>query len=176
MENQTNTSKQVMINYGLMLGFASILFHVVLYAMGKIYDPHWSVAIIGITLSIVFIVLGIKLVKETNEGILSLGEAIKIGLGISLISAIVYIIYLAVFTSFIEPEYFTRMAEVQHQKMLENYPQMSDEQLDAANAMTEKMSGLGMTVAFTLIGSLFIGFIISLIAGLIMKKTVEDNE
>jgi len=176
MENQTNTSKQVMLNYGLMLGFASILFHVVLYAMGTIYDPHWSIAIVSIALTTGFIVLGIKLVKEINEGFISLGECLKVGLGIALISAVVYVAYLAVFTNFIEPEYFTRMAEVQHQKMIENYPQMSDEQLEAASAMTEKMSGLGMTVAFTLVGSLFIGFIISLISGLIMKKAAEENE
>jgi len=176
MKNQTTSPKQIMLNYGLMLGFASILFQVALYAMGKIYDPHWSIAIVSIVITSVIIVFGLKLVKQGNDGFLSLGEALKTGLGIALISGLVYVAYLFVFTSFIEPEYFTTMADVQHQKMLENYPQMTDEQLEAASAMTEKMSGMGMTAAFTLIGSLFFGFIISLIAGLIMKKSAQDDE
>jgi len=176
MKNQTTSPKQIMLNYGLMLGFASILFQVALYAMGKIYDPHWSIAIVSIVITSVIIVFGLKLVKQGNDGFLSLGEALKTGLGIALISGLVYVAYLFVFTSFIEPEYFTTMADVQHQKMLENYPQMTDEQLEATSAMTEKMSGMGMTAAFTLIGSLFFGFIISLIAGLIMKKSAQDDE
>lgn len=173
MENQAST-KQVMINYGLLLGLITVLMNVILFAMGKIYEPHWSVGVIGFIITVVILVLGIKKVKDLNGGFLKLGEAIKIGLGIALISGIIAVIYNLIFTNFIEPEYFVRMAEMQQQKMLEAYPNMSDEQLDAAMEMTKKMSGPFLAAALALIGSLFIGFIISLIAGLIMKKTDEE--
>lgn len=174
MENQQTSAKQVMLNYGLILGFAGILINVAVFAMGKTYDPHWSVMVIGILVTIAVIVMGIKKVKESNNGFLSLGDALKTGLGIALIAGVISVIYTFIFTNYIEPEYFERMAEVQQQKMLEQYPNMSDEQIENAMEMTKKMSGIGMTAAVSLIGSLFIGFIISLIAGLIMKKSEEE--
>ena len=174
MENQTTTPKQIMLNYGLILGFTGILLNVALFAMGKTYDPHWSVAVIGIAITVAIIVLGIKKIKELNGGFLTLGEALKTGLGIALISGLVGVAYTLIFTNFIEPEYFTRMLEVQEQAMLEQYPNMSDEQLETSLAMASKMSGPVMAIAMGIIGSLFVGFIISLIGGLIMKKTDEE--
>jgi hypothetical protein len=174
MENQELSPKQIMLNYGLMLGFASILINVALYAMGKTYDPHWSVGVISIIISVVVIILGIKQVKILNGGFLSLSEALKTGLGIALVSGIISILYTLIFTNFIEPEYFARMLEVQQQKMLETYPNFTDEQLEASLAMAKKMSGPIITSAMVIIGSLFFGFIISLIGGLIMKKSDEE--
>lgn len=174
MENQEITPKQIMLNYGLLLGFASVLINVALYAMGKTYDPHWSVGIISIGVTVVIIILGIKKIKELNGGFLSLSEALKTGLGITLISGIISVVYMLIFSSFIEPEYFARMMEVQQQKMLETYPNFTDEQLEASLEMAKKMSGPMITSAITIIGSLFFGFIISLIGGLIMKKTDEE--
>ena len=174
MENQEITPKQIMLNYGLLLGFASILISVALYAMGKTYDPHWSVGIVSIGVTVVVIILGIKKIKELNGGFLSLSEALKTGLGIALISGLITVIYLLIFTNFIEPEYYARMMEMQQQKMLEAYPNFTDEQLEASMEMAKKMSGPVMTSAITIIGSLFFGFIIALIGGLIMKRTDED--
>ena len=174
MENQTTTPKQIMLNYGLILGFTGILLNVALFAMGKTYDPHWSVAVIGIAITVAIIVLGIKKVKELNGGYLSLGEALKTGLGIALISGLVGVAYTLIFTNFIEPEYFNRMADVQEQKMLEQNPNMSDEQLESIMAVSKKMTGPVMAAAMNIIGSLFVGFIISLIGGLILKKSDEE--
>jgi putative effector of murein hydrolase len=53
---------------------------------------------------------------------------------------------------------------------------MSDEQLENAMEMSKKFSGIGMISAIIVIMSLFFGFIVSLIAGLVMKKTQEEEE
>jgi hypothetical protein len=174
MKDQEMSPKQIMLNYGLILGFASILINVVLYAAGKTYDQHWSVGVVSIIITVAVIILGIKKIKELNNGFLSLSEALKTGLGIALISGLIAVVYTLIFTNFIEPEFFARMLEVQQQKMLEAYPNFTDEQLEASMAMAKKMSGPVMTSAIAIIGSLFIGFIISLIGGLIMKKSDEE--
>ncbi len=174
MENQEITPKQIMLNYGLLLGFASILISVALYAMGKTYEPHWSVGVFSTLITVVAIITGIKKIKDLNGGFLSLSEALKTGLGIALISGMVLLVYNLIFVTFIEPEYFARMLEVQQQKTMEMYPNFSDEQLEAALEMGKKMSGPMINSAIILIGSLFLGFIISLIGGLIMKKTDEE--
>ncbi len=175
MENQTSTPKQIMLNYGLILGFISILIAVANFAIGNVYDPHWIISVFGILITIALIVYGIMQVKQLNGGFLSLGEALKTGLGIALISGIVYVIYLFIFTSFIEPDFYTNMISFQEQKILDTNPNLSDEQIEMSVTMMKKFMGPGMTAAFTIAGSLFIGFIISLIAGLIMKKTQEED-
>jgi len=175
MENQKLSSKQVMLNYGLMLGVASILIAVANFAFGNVYKPHWSISVISGLASVVVIVLGLKVIKDNNGGFLSLGEALKNGLGISLISGVVYVVYFYVFVNFIQADYFTNLAAFQEASMIEMYPNMSDEDLENAIEMSKKFSGFGMISAIIMIMSLFFGFVISMIAGLIMKKTQEEE-
>jgi hypothetical protein len=174
MEDQTST-KQIMLNYGLMLGFISILLSVANYAVGDIYEPHWANQVVSFIATIAVIVLGIKKVKEFNNGFLTLGEALKTGLGIALVSGILFLIYFFVFTNFIEPEFYVRTLEVREQAILEGYPNLTDEQLEGAMAMQKKLNGPLFMSAIILIFSLFIGFIIALIGGLIMKKAKDED-
>ena len=48
---------------------------------------------------------------------------------------------------------------------------MPQDAIDTAREMSEKFSNPMISSAFQLIGALFIGFIISLIGGLIVKKS-----
>ena len=175
MENQQKSTKQIMLNFGLYSGIAGIIISVINYAIGNIYEPHWWVIVVSVIVSIALIVLGIKSVKELNGGYLTLGEAIKTGLGIALIGGIISVLYTLIFTSFIEPDFYVRMAEVSHQKILDQYPNFTDEQLEAAEAMASKFSNPTMTAAFGLMGSLFFGLIVSLIAGAIMKNKNPES-
>jgi len=176
MEDQKSSAKSIMLNYGLILGLVSILLAVANFAFGNVYEPHWSMQVISAAATIVIIVFGIKKIKETNNNLLSLGEAIKTGLGIAIISGIIYVIYFFLFVNYIEPEYFVNLEKVSEVNLIEAYPNWDDEQIEAAMAMSRKMSGFGMISAIVLIMSLFFGFVVSLIAGLIMKRTEEDNE
>ena len=172
MENQTTSAKSIMINNGLILGLISILISVTVYATGYTYDQHWSVGVISFLIMVAIIVMGIKKFKASNEGFLSIGEAIKMGLGIALISGIISVAYTYVFTSFIEPDFFINLAQVQEQKWIDQG--LTDEQIEGAKVMMDKMSNPMMTAGFTVIGSLFFGFIISLITGAVMKESKED--
>ena len=175
MEDQPQMSrKTIMLNYGVILGFASIILSLLNYVFGNVYEPHWSLSVVGIIVSIVIIVLGLKKVKEMNSGFLSVGESIKTGLGITLVSALINIVYLYAFYNFIEPDFFVNMVKVQEQVIMETYPNFSDEQLEAAKQNASAFLNTGVNLTITLIASLFFGLIISLIAGLVMKKSEED--
>jgi hypothetical protein len=63
-----------------------------------------------------------------------------------------------------------QMMEVNREKMVESSPDLTEAQLDAAAEMTSKFTSPLMVVAFSLVGNLFFGLVISLIAGLIMKN------
>jgi len=174
MEDQPQISrKTIMLNYGLILGFVSIIIGLLNYVFGDVYQPHWSLMVLGLIVTTTIIVLGLKKVKEMNSGFLSVGESIKTGLGITLVSALINIVYLYLFYNFIEPEFFTNMVKVQEQVIMETYPNMSDEQLEAAKQNASMFANTGVNLTITLIASLFFGLIISLIAGLVMKNSEE---
>ena len=76
--------------------------------------------------------------------------------------------------NFIEPEFLTNTLAGTEQKMLEQNPNMSDEQIEQALSITKKMMSPMIMIAMALIWTLFVGFIISLISGLILKKSDEN--
>lgn len=168
MENVKASSTKIMINYGILLGVVSVLLNVVMYVTNNHLQPHWSVQIIGLLLFIAIVVVALKAFKKENGGYMKLGQALKVGLGVALIAAIIGAIYTYLLMTVIEPTYMDQVMEIQQEAMLkQDIPQ---EQMDAALAMSEKFSGPGIVVTFQLIAGLFFGFIISLIAGLAMKK------
>lgn len=172
MENQAN-SKNIILNYGLLLGVLTILISLIVYASGNHLQPHWSVSLFSILFMIAAIVYGIKKFKESNNDFLSWGQAVKIGVGISIIAALLSVIYNIIFVTYIEPDYMTQLMEIQTQGMLEQG--MTDEEIEMAVSMTEKFSSPYLSAAFGIIGSAIGGFIISAIAGAIMKRTEENQ-
>ncbi len=169
MENQTTATK-TMLTYGFYIGILSIIVNLLNYSFGNLFKPHWSVATAGAVIFIVLMVYGIIEFKSNNEGLLRLGQAIKIGLGIALVASIIGIIYQMLLMYVIEPEYMTQMAAFQEQTMYEKFPDMPEEQLEQALEMSKKFSGPGIIIAMSLALSLIFGLIVSLIAGLFMKK------
>lgn len=170
MENQQATAKKFVLNYGLLLGIVSVIFGVIMYVTNVYLDPGFIYSAIGFLVLIVIISLGIKAFKTENGGYLSLGEALKVGIGVAVIGGIITAIWSFVLMNYIEPEYMNQLMEVQREKMVEMQPDMTESQMDAAMEMSSKMSSPIMLMAFSLIGNLFFGLVISLIAGLIMKN------
>ena len=170
MENQKVTAKKFVLNYGLILGIISVIFGVVMYVTNVYLDPSIIYTIIGFLILVTIISLAIKAFKTENGGFLSLSEALKVGIGVAVIGGIIAAIWSFVLMNYIEPDYMNQMMEVQREQMIEMQPDMTEAQLDSAAEMASKFSSPLISVATSLIGSLFFGLVISLIAGLIMKN------
>jgi len=173
MEDQQKPTKKIALNYGIYLGIASILISVVIYALGMQHEQDWKNGVVSFIVMATIITLGIKKFKESNGGFMTLGQGLKTGVGIALIGGIIGILYTLLFITVIEPDSLEQGMEIARQKMMDN-PNLSEEQIDAQMEMAEKFSGPGMIAAFGLIWSLFLGFVISLIAGAILQK--KENE
>jgi hypothetical protein len=143
-----------------------------------LFDKHQEQDLItrstGLIAMIIIIFLGIKKFREFNNGYLKIGQALKTGIGIALIGAVISLIYTFIFLNYIEPNYMDELMEIQEQTMIENFPDFTDEQIETQMEMVRKFSTPAMTTAFALIISIFFGFIISLISGLILKKSDEE--
>ena len=174
MEDQQKPTSKIALNYGIILGFVSILISVALYATGMTYKQDWKTGSIGFIVTVVIIVMGIKKFKEANGGFLSVGQGLKTGVGIALIGSVISIIYLMVFMNYIEPDYMEKSLEVAREKLMENQS-LSEDQVEQALEIQKNFSSPAIIAAVGLIWSIFLGFIISLITSLIMKKNEEDQ-
>ncbi|CAI8392385.1 MAG: Uncharacterised protein [Flavobacterium sp. SCGC AAA160-P02] len=171
MENQVS-SKNIMLKYGVYLAVSSILINLVFYATGTLLTLTWALGLIGILLMVVVLVMGIKKYREINGGLLSWGQAVKIGLGITMVSAIIAVIWSLVF-NYIDPTIKEQAMELQRQTW-EN-ANMTTEQIEAAEEMTKSLSSPAIESAIQIIASAFFGFIISAIGGAVMKKSEGDE-
>lgn len=163
-------SKKIMLTYGAILGVVSVLFGVISYVMGNTFQPHWSMQLLGFLVLILFIVLGLREFKKQNSGFLKLSQALKTGIGIAAISAVIGIIYFVIFTSVIEPDYFEQYIEFQRTTALENNTSATPEQIEQGLEMSKPFMNTGFFAGIQFIMAIFFGFIISLIAGLAMKR------
>lgn len=175
MENQKASIKNIALNYGGIWGILTIALSVIAYVTDNYLErPTWlTISAAAIMLGI--IVYGLRAFKLENGGFLSVSESLKTGLAISLIAAIIGTIYNYVFMTFIEPDFVNQSIEIAREQMLTQDPGMTQEQMDMAMGITEKMMTPTIMAAMGIIFTLFLGFIVSLIAGLFMKENRPEQ-
>lgn len=166
MEKSTSI-KSLAYQYGLILAVYSIFVLVVLYVM-NVQEQNWMVGTLNVIVTIIIFVAALKTFKNNNGGYMSLSEALKLGLAVAAVGGLIVAIYSYFHYSFIHPE-FVEMAR--ENAMLEISSQgMGEAQMKQAKEMSEIFTSPIFFATISLILTLFSGFIISLIAGLIMKK------
>jgi len=172
MENQAN-SKSIILNYGLYLGLIGVVTHLLLYATGQLLELNWINSIVSIIAMIVLIVLGIKKYKNEANGFISWGQGLKIGMGITMLSAVITVVYVLLFMNVIEPDFQQQALEFQKQAFYD--AGMNEEQIEATIDMTKKFQTPLISSAMILGFSAFLGFVISAIISAIMKKSEEET-
>ena len=145
-----------------------------LYALDMHYQNDPVVQIIAAIVGIFIIMFGIIQFKKENKGFLNLSDALKIGLGISLVGGVISVVFNYIMMNIIDPDTLEKGFEFAKQKMLSNDPEMS---VETANQFIEMSKGfyspLSMALT-TIIVSLIFGFLVSLIGGLIVKKSQPE--
>jgi len=170
MEENKVSANKIMMNYGLILGIISVVIGVVTYVTNNHLSPNILLGILAFIVFIIIVVIGQKTFRKENSGFMSLGQAIKIGVGIALISAIIGVIWQLVLTTVLEPDFAEQALEVQRQTLIESGRNLTDAQIDQSLAISKKMSQPAIALPLQIIAGVFFGFIISLISGLILKK------
>jgi ABC-type spermidine/putrescine transport system permease subunit II len=174
MENQKITTVKTALNFGLILGGISLVYSLMLFFLDMHYQRETATSLIGYTLLIGLVLWAIMHFKKNNDGYISLSEALKTGVGTALISAIIVCIYTIVMIQYLDPEFLDKSIEYQKQKMLQENPEISLESVNKMFSMQKEFSGPFIISGFIIIFNLFFGFIISLIVGLIVKKSKPE--
>lgn len=150
------------------------MYSLMLFFLDMHYQGETATSLIGYTLLIGLVLWAIMHFKKNNDGYISLSEALKTGVGTALISAIIVCIYTIVMIQYLDPEFLDKSIEYQKQKMLQENPEISVESVNKMFDMQKEFSGPFIISGFIIIFNLFFGFIISLIVGLIVKKSKPE--
>lgn len=172
-ENKPKTGKFA-LTYGLILGAVGVIFAFMLYTADMHYQGGIAVMLISLALSVAGIVLAMIQFRKANNGYMSFSEALKVGVGVSLIAGIIGIIFNQLMANVIDPDMISKAMEFQRNQLMETTA-MTPEQIDSQLEMGKKFSTPTMQIVFGLVFSLVFGFIISLISGLILKKQEDLN-
>jgi hypothetical protein len=171
---ETNTPKigKFSLNYGLILGGLGVIFGLMLF----LSDAHISQSpvnsIISIVMSVAVIFWGILNFRKANGDLLSVGQAVKLGAGIALVSGIVSVIWTLLLTNVLDPDFIAKSVDMQLAAAAEN-GNISAEQLQQQKEMSMEYWPAFAYPAI-LIVSILMGLLIGLVGGLIFKKAAPD--
>ncbi|WP_207436369.1 DUF4199 domain-containing protein [Sabulibacter ruber] len=172
MNEQTVTPGSVGVRYGIITGFISVLYSLILF----ITDLNTNPVLSNLSLLILLggIIMAYVYFKKENMGFMSYGQGLGIGTLLSAISGLLSGIFVYIYVEFIDTGLVERMRNIQIEKMEEQG--LSDEQIEQAMAMAEKFTGPLMMLVVTIIASAFFGFVFSLIVAAIMKRNRPEFE
>lgn len=155
-------------HFGITLGIILIASFVLQYQQNIHIVANNTYAILMLPVSVAFIIFSIvKVSKGSNEEGFSIRKGLQTGIGVILISGIIFWLYQVIHATFIEPDYIDKFASVA-QKDLQLNEQFTPEQVQ------EKIKLLKENYKFAffmeaVIKSLFTGFFVSLITSLVIK-------
>lgn len=170
MENQTASLKKIALNFGVLLALLSIVLQVISFVLDAHIDRPWWLTILQLVISIGVLVYGIKAFKNDNAGFLTIAQALKTGLAISLVAGIISVIFNYIFINYIDPDFIQKTLDFSREQMITDFPNMTKEQIENSLEISAKFMTPTIMSAMGILATLFFGFIISLVAGMILKK------
>ncbi len=175
MKNKIISIKKFILKYGLILGAIWVIYFFIKYLVtNSIYHKKDDLFSIILEIAIhTILVYPIYRYKLNNNGFLSLKQALKIGMSIALITYLICRIHFIVVNKIIEPKEMVQTLNNAREKMLIINPDTSPENARKTINSTSYFDSfyIGQLIGLTL--DLMFGFVISLIAGAIMRKKKE---
>ena len=169
MEENSVTTKQIALKYGLISGLIGIVYFVIINLIDQ--GMNQSLSSVGFLILAVIIYLAHKAFKDEGDSHMSYGQGLGVGTLLSLVSSTIIGIFTFIYVSYINPEYIQQVLDLKR-------GDMEDQGLGDAQSMAiEKM--VSSPVIMSIMGILttvFVGFIISLIVSAITQNKRPEND
>lgn len=159
--------KDTAIKFGIITGLVSIILSLIFYFINVEYDS-WS-RYVSILISMILVFIGVKNIAAENANkLISFGSLFKAGMLITLILAIISIVYFFIYTNFINTDFMDGLMQVQKEQMADKG--LSEEKIETAMEMAQKFSSPIFMTITSFITFIVIGAISSAIGAAIYKK------
>lgn len=175
METKNVNFLSIALRNGILLGVACVVLSVLLYVTNLLYTGSFLIGaitwLLNLAICVVFIVMAVQQYKTANDGFLTVGEAIKVGIVTALVGGVIAAIYSVIYTTVIDPNYYEKVVEVTMEKMSAFTSNFSEEQMEELREKTlQSKPSVVWTFFSSILGSAIGGVIISAIVGAVKKK------
>lgn len=171
MSDQKSILKSTILQYGLIYGGISVAFAIMLFIMDMHYQggslQNWAGLIIMVG-SITFAQIAYR---KQNDGYLNLSEAIKVGLGVTVVGILIALVYGWFQAIVLDPNQIEKATEFALNQAIDQNPEMTDEMIAVTKEWIEWGTSPAISTAFAFGFGLLFGGIFSLVTGLIVKKS-----
>ena len=166
--------KSTLLKFGLYSFVTAVVLFLLAFLLGKSFD-YSTQEVIGYAsmfVSLSFVYFGIKFYRdEENNGFISFGKALQIGVLISLFAALGFAIIDYIYTTVINPDFAAEYLEKTSATLKESLPE--EEYLKQKAALEQQMEaygGSGFMAFIMFVTVTLIGFIISLLSSLFLQR------
>lgn len=162
-------SKKYILNYGLITSVVLTTFSLMLFFLEAHYEQDAFVQITNTLITFLGITLGCLAYKKANDNKILGSSVRKIGTGISLIIAIVSVLYTLFLTNILDTGFWDKVLEISYYQTLEDYPErLNGMNLSEFIEQSKPYVGYFYYPSIILFTILF-GFIYSVILALFIK-------
>ena len=159
------------MNYGAYLGLGLVLISFTVYILGLEEQKSIIPSLLNNFLIIGAIAYSVTIYRDNfNNSFVSYSQSLKIGTSVVFFASVILAFYTYIFVTFINPEYLENIIKIAEQEILNSDPEISDEDLDLALSMTQKMLQPQWMSTLSVLGGTFMGFFYSLIISFFVKK------
>jgi len=167
MENQNVSPWKANLNWGLILGFVTVIYTAILYFANQMFNQ--SLGYLSILIMIVILFFGIKAYRDQYKGgYMKYGQAVGAGVIISLYASILSAIFTIVLYKLIDPDLINKLYAFTEQRILDRGT--PEEQLEIAMQFSKVFLNPYIMAGMAIVNGLFVGLIISLIEAIFLKK------
>jgi hypothetical protein len=165
MENQTTTTRTA-LKWGVIIGIISILYSTAIMISGQIGNQALGYVIYAIIA--VGLYMAMNDFKKENQGFMSYGQGLGLGVLKCTIVGLISGFFSFAYMKFIDPTITDQMMKKAIEEMEKKG--LTDDQIEQAMEYSKMFMNPGVLFVVGLIGTIFIGFILSLIIAAIVKK------
>ncbi len=158
---------------GIYLGIALIVYSLVMFLIEIDREsPIMYVSYVILAIGLFWAIISFR--DKHNGGFIDYKGAFSAGFFTGLFASILTGIFMFVYAQYIDPGLVDEILLNAEEQMLEQNPNMSDEQIDQALSITESMTSPVMMMVWGFVGNLIVSTILSLIIAIFAKR--ENNE
>lgn len=172
MISQSAAIRKFSLSYGLVLGGLGIVFYSILYLQNLYTSQNPWLMNISNMLAVIVTFWGIFSFKKARGGVLKLKEALKIGVGIALISGLLSILYNIILVNYIDPEVPSKLIEARLGSAIES-GKITWEQFEERKAQGLNFWWMGYPVI--LVFNILMGLVLGLVAGFMFRTSKNTH-
>jgi hypothetical protein len=168
MEDKKSGMMKHAMTYGAIIGLSLIVYSTLLYIAGQTFNKtleyfQYAILLVGIY-------IGIKVYRDKSlDGFISYGNALGLGVLITVFVGIITVFFSFIMMRYIDPGLVDKYM-LAAEEQLENSRFVNEDQIDIVLERSRKMVTAVWSIPIGVITFTFIGFILSLIVAVILKK------